>query len=138
MATKRTQHKMGNTIIRRTMDNYGNVKQTQSYVTKSPNSKITVTHSTAGTTYTNTSASGWTTRKKIHSTTTPKTRTPKVRTSKPPKAPKAPRSTSTRSRSTSRRSSNEQIDPRAAGILMVLGGIAYGVISVVNYVQSYF
>lgn len=138
MATKRTQHKMGNTIIRRTMDSNGNVKQTQSYVTKSPNSKITVTRSTAGTTFTNTSSSGWTTRKKIHSNTTPKTRTPKVRASKPPKAPKAPRSTSTRSRSTSRRSSNEQIDPRAAGILMVLGGIAYGVISVVNYVQSYF
>lgn len=138
MATKRTQHKMGNTIIRRTMDSNGNVKQTQSYVTKSPNSKITVTRSTAGTTFTNTSSSGWTTRKKIHSNTTPKTRTPKVRASKPPKAPKAPRSTSTRSRSSSRRSSNEQIDPRAAGILMVLGGIAYGVISVVNYVQSYF
>lgn len=135
MATKRTQHKIGNTIIRRTMDSNGNVKQTRSYVTKSPNSKITVTHSTAGTTYTNTSSSGWTTRKKIHSTTTPKTRTSKVRISKPPKAPKAPRSTT---RSTSRRSSKDQMDPAAAGILIVLGGIAYGVTSVISFIQNHF
>jgi len=136
MATKRTQNKIGNTIIRRTMDSHGNVKQTRSYVTKSPNSKITVTHSTAGTTYTNTSSSGWTTRKKIHSTTSPKPKVTKPRTSKPPKQPKAPRSTT--SRTSSRRSSREQIDPVAAGIFIVIGGIAYGVTNIISFIQNHF